>query len=261
MKLPALCLALLLTASAPAAPAATGNPILHGLIASGDSVRFLLTTPGEGSGKWYSIGESVGDWKLASYRDRDGVLVLHRADGTGADVELSLVHAHAAAVDNQATLAQAQALLQKINFTQMMQKVMAQQKQAMANMSRQALMQRELSGPALDKALAQQSKMMDAVWNAMGDSSMQDAMAQVYSEVYTPSELSGISDFYSTPAGQAMLDKAPEIQQKTMQVIMPKLMQAMQAAQKAARAQAQAEAQQAQAPAQSEAPVSPAPQP
>ncbi|HVW22269.1 MAG TPA: DUF2059 domain-containing protein [Opitutaceae bacterium] len=269
MKLPAFCLALLLTASAAlaadadsaaapaAAPAAaaSGKPILHGLIASGDSMRFLLTLPGEGSGKWYSVGDTAGAWKLASYRDQDGVLVLHRADGSGADAEISLLRDHAGAVDNQATLAQAQALLQKINFSQMMHKMMVQQKQAMANMTRQTLMQRGLSGEKLDKALAAQSKMMDSVWSAMESSEMQDDVAQIYSEVYTPSELSAISDFYSTSAGQAMLDKAPEIQQKTMQLIMPKLMQAVQAAQRA-RAQAQA----AQAQGEPGAPA-PAPQP
>jgi hypothetical protein len=248
MKLPSLCLALLLTASAalaadsdstpPAAPAATGGkPVLHGLIASGDSVRFLLTTPGEGDGKWYSLGDTVGNWKLASYRDQDGVLVLSR-DGA-SNLELSLVHDHAAAADSQATLAQAQALLKQINFSQMMQKVLAQQKQAMTAMTRQALTQRGLSGAALDAALAKQAKAMDAVWGAMDMSSMQDDIAQIYSEVFTPSELSAISDFYSTPAGEAMIEKTPLVQQKTMQIMMPRIMQAAAAARKAAQAQAQ----------------------
>jgi len=272
MKLPSLCLALLFTASAvwaadadsAAAPAASaavssGKPTLHGLIASGDNVRFLLTTPGEGSGKWYSIGDSAGDWKLASYRDKDGVLVLHRADGAGADVELSLVHAHADAVDNQATLEQAKAMLQKMNFGAMMNKVMDQQKQAMMALMRQGLAKQGLSGAAMDAAIAKQTKAMDAIYGALDFNSMEGDIAKVYSDVFTSDELNAISDFYSTPAGQSMLAKQPQVQKETMQVIMPKLMQAMQSAQRAARAQAQAEAQQAQS--SGAAPVSPAPQP
>jgi len=36
-----------------------------------------------------------------------------------------------------------------------------------------------------------------------------------------------LGDFYGTAAGQAMIDKQPEVQKKTMEVMMPRMMAGM----------------------------------
>lgn len=234
MKLYPICLALVFLAAAafaadpaPSAPA-SGKPELHGLVTSGDSVQFLLTEPGSDHAQWCSVGDTIGDWKLATYRKQDGVLVLQRPDHP--DLELSLIYSPAAAAEEHATLAQAQDLLKKMNYSQMMKRIFAQQKAAMMAMTRQALVRRGLTGDALDAALEKQTKVMDAVWGAMDSSTMEDDIAKIYSDVFTLSELSALSDFYSTPTGQALIDKTPEVQQKTMQLLMPRIMQAAAAA-------------------------------
>jgi len=51
-------------------------------------------------------------------------------------------------------------------------------------------------------------------------------MSQAYADVFTQDELSSISSFYATPAGQATLTKQPELQEKTMQIMLPAIMSA-----------------------------------
>ncbi len=58
--------------------------------------------------------------------------------------------------------------------------------------------------------------------------SSQAGMAKAYSEVFTEEELKGMSNFYTTPAGRASLEKMPEVQAKSMEVMMPAIMSASQ---------------------------------
>jgi hypothetical protein len=63
---------------------------------------------------------------------------------------------------------------------------------------------------------------------------MRQDFARIFTEVYTPDELRGMADFYDTAAGKAWAAKQPEVQQKLMQVMMPRVMAGMPAAQKIA---------------------------
>ena len=251
MKIASLSFALLLAATTafaddPAAPAAppsaaapspaSAKPELRGVMDLGSGKRFLLLSPGGASNSWVQVGDSVGDWKVTDYRENDRTLVLKKDDGTEAD--LSLAADAAKAADVKATLADAQALFQKMNFAQMMNRVIAQQQQAITAMMKQSMLQRGMSAEDADAAAAKQSQAMAGFWKAMDMNSLQDDFAQVYSDVFTKDELAGISDFYDTAAGQALLAKTPEIQQKTMQIMMPRMMQAMASMQKSAAASA-----------------------
>jgi hypothetical protein len=79
---------------------------------------------------------------------------------------------------------------------------------------------------------AMQSKMTDQTFNAITSPEMRGAMAKIYSEVFSKGELNNMAAFYGTSAGQALVDKQPEVQQKMMTVMMPMIMQSQQAAQK-----------------------------
>jgi hypothetical protein len=55
-------------------------------------------------------------------------------------------------------------------------------------------------------------------------------MVKVYASLFTVEELKGMSDFYASPAGQALVNKTMDLQQKSgevlqgqMQIVMPKL--------------------------------------
>jgi hypothetical protein len=47
--------------------------------------------------------------------------------------------------------------------------------------------------------------------------SLQDKMAQVYMEIYTPEDIKGMIAFYESPVGKKMSEKAGELGQKSMQ--------------------------------------------
>jgi uncharacterized protein len=247
MKIASACVALFLAATVtlaadpvpPASPApASGKPELRGVMDLGNGQRFLLLLPGGISSNWAKVGDSVGAWKVADYRENDRTLILKQDDGT--ELDLTLAADHVKEGDVQATLADAKALMQKMNFGDMMTRILAQQRQAIAAIMRQQMLRRGMSPDAAAAAVAKQSQAMDAFWKAMDMNSLQDDIAGVYSQVFTKDELGGIADFYDTSAGQALLAKTPEIQQKTMQIMMPRMMQAMASMQKAAPAPAPA---------------------
>ena len=78
-----------------------------------------------------------------------------------------------------------------------------------------------------DEVAAFQAKVMDVMWAEMKPEQMGQEMAQAYAEVFTPAELRGMAEFYATAAGQATIEKAPEIQQRLVQAMMPRMMAAM----------------------------------
>jgi hypothetical protein len=246
MKIASACFALCFAATValaadpvtpPSAAPASGKPELRGVMDLGSGQRFLLLLPGGSSSNWAKVGDTVGAWKVADYHENDRTLVLKQDDGT--ELDLSLAADPVKEGDVPATLADAKALMQKMNFGDMMTRILAQQRQAISAIMKQQMLRRGMSADDAAAAVAKQSQAMDAFWKAMDMNSLQDDIAGAYSQVFTKDELGGIADFYDTAAGQALLAKTPEIQQKTMQIMMPRMMQAMASAQ-AARAAAPA---------------------
>ncbi len=271
MKLPPLsvCIALLAcsplladTASTPAAapaPAANSPKVeFRGLLATGGEHRFLLSTPGGTKSEWLDVGDSFQDWTVDSYREKDGTLVLKNSNG--GELDLQMAASVIGKADVKATLADAQRVLEKIHFGEMMLKVINSQRTAQLAAMRDALQKRGMEPDQIEKIIAQQTKVMDRIWSTIDAKELQNDIAQIYSEEYTPDQLEGISEFYDTPAGQATLEKAPEIQQKLMKVLMPKVLAAQQQIMAEAKAQKAAEqaAQAQKAPAGAPAPAAPA---
>jgi hypothetical protein len=123
-----------------------------------------------------------------------------------------------------------------MHFEEMFAKIMDQQKKSMAPM-----MQRMTAGVKLPdedraKMVAIQQKVMDELFDSMSGPEMKAAVADIYRSVFSKEELASQAAFYSTPAGQAMTGKQPQVQEKMMQVMMPKMAEIgpkMQAAMKA----------------------------
>ena len=75
------------------------------------------------------------------------------------------------------------------------------------------------------------ARMSEAVQAAMRDSmnsffpKLLDASADAYARTYSEEEMEGIIAFYKSPAGQAMLAKAPQLAQNIGQVMIPMLPQ------------------------------------
>lgn len=230
------------TASTPAvpAPAADSSKVeFRGMLIANGTRRFMLSNPGGATSEWVGVGDSFGDWNLVSYGEKDGTLVLKKSNGT--ELDLLLASSKVGAADVKATLADAQRVMEKIHFGEMMGKILESQQKAQFAAMRSQLAKNGMSADQIDKIIAQQASIMNRMLAGIDTKALQNSMAQIYSEEFTADQLNGISQFYDTSAGQAALEKAPEIQQKLMQVIMPQMMAAatkMRAEQRAAASQA-----------------------
>ncbi|MEZ0216445.1 MAG: DUF2059 domain-containing protein [Rariglobus sp.] len=203
-------------------------PELRGVLATGTERRFALSEPGGASTAWVTVGQQFAGWKLKAYRAADDVLVLTR---DGRDFDLKLSSSTVGQVDaTKATVADAEALLSKMKFDEMLGKILEQQKQTMVSMTQK--MTGSMKGVDTKDFAAFQSKMMDTMFSELNPEAMRGDMAKVYSEIFTKSELAGLSDFYGTEAGRAMIDKQPALTQKMNELMIPRIMAAMPKVQK-----------------------------
>jgi hypothetical protein len=239
---------------------ASDKPEFRGMLTTGKEKRFLLSTPGASHSEWEVVGDSFQGWKLVEFRDADGILVLRQGNGT--ELSLSMAGKKVAPGEIKATVEDADRVLKKMHFSEMMAKMLEQQKQTMAQMfARQG--GKLPPGTTREEMAAFQSKVLDKVFSQIQGSDLEKDVAKIYSNVFTPDELSGLADFYDTPTGQALTDKQPQLQQQMMQVMMPRMMAIQPEIQQMTKdfmAQQAAKAAAAPAPAPASAPA-PAPTP
>ena len=209
-------------AAATQAPAADASPKFGGVIVTRSELMFNLSSPGFTKSQWLGIGDSFGSWKISAYDEKSGELLLKKDDGT--ELRLTLAEGKVGEGPAAATLADAQRVLDKIHFGRMMSKVLEGQKAAQMKMMRQMLQRKGMAPAQVDKIVAQQAKVMDRIWASIDTKDLQGSMAQIYSEEFTSDQLNAMSAFYDSDAGQAAIEKQPEIQQKLMAIIMPKIM-------------------------------------
>lgn len=232
------------------------------MLATKKEKRFLLSTPGVSNSEWVVVGDSFQGWKLVSYNDADSTLLLRLSDGT--QFMLSMADKKVTPGELKATVADADRVLKKMHFAEMMNKILEQQKQAIMQMTARQGGGKLPPGTTKEEMAAFQAKVLDKVFSQIQGSDMENDIAQIYSKVFSPDELNGLADFYDTPTGQALIAKQPAVQQQMMQVMMPRMMalqpqiQQMTSdfkAEQAAKAAAAAPA----APAPAAAPAAPAP--
>ncbi len=230
MRISSLALALLLTATMavaadPAAPATSSKPELRGVMDLGSGKQFLLASAGGATSSWEKLGDTFGDWKVADYREKDRTLVLSQGDGTV--LELALAASPAGVADVKATLADAENVLRKMNFDKLIGKMIEQQKLGMAAMTQRMAAGGNMKGVDPQAFADYQKKVMDLVMSALDPKQMEADAASIYSNVFTKEQLDGLADFYDSSAGQAYIDKQPEIQAQMQQAIMPRMMALM----------------------------------
>ena len=208
---------------APALRAETAAlPQLRSVLIDSQAPMFSLADA-TGSGRWVKIGESFEGWKLESFDATKQTLVVSR---DGEKRELSLEVAKLKDEQAHATVAEADAVLQKMRFEEMIGKALEAQQKAMAK-SMSGMMGKNLPPEEAAKMAEFQQKMMTMMFSEMDIPGMRQDVAKVYAETFSSAELKAQSDFYSTPAGQAMIDKQPIIQQRMTELMMPRMMKAM----------------------------------
>jgi len=226
MKFTSLVLALLATGVAMAADVAPFQ--LKGVLNTGREKLFGLSTQTGDSSAWVPLGKAFQGYALKSYDDAKSLLVFEHE---GKTYELTLATAKIATADaaqgTPATVADAAAVIDRMHFEEMMVKIMDQQKKSMASgMSQQ--MAKQMGGKVDPKDFADfQSKVMDVMAEAMNPAQMKKDVTEIYAQTFTKEQLAALGDFYDTPAGQALNDKQPEVQQKLQAIMMPRIMSAM----------------------------------
>jgi hypothetical protein len=223
-KLLSFCAAMLFAASTYAADQV---PLFNALLTMGKDQRFVLIDAAGKTSTWLKLGDDFDGYTLKSYDaaktelqvERDGkATTLHLMSGAG-------VANAPAPVATPASLADAQEVLRVMHFDDMIAKTMEQQKKAMGDMMQAQVARSKIPAEDRDRFLAMQKKILDETMDSVTGPEMQATVAKIFSETYSKEELSSLGAFYATPAGQSMIAKQPEVQQKMMQFMMPKMAQ------------------------------------
>jgi uncharacterized protein len=225
MNLRLILLALL---SPVALHAADALPLFNATLTVGKEHRFVLVDANGKASTFLRLGENFDGYTLKSYDAKAGALELER-DGKISRVTLvsdaAVTSGPAAAMP--ATIADANAVLNKMRFEEMMDRVIAQQRKAMGQNFEQMASRMTAQGVDKQEVAAFQKRMMDEVMSAMEPQKLKGDMAKIYSEVFTKQELDGISAFFSTPLGEVMAAKQPDVQEKLGAVIQGRMMEVM----------------------------------
>jgi hypothetical protein len=207
--------------------AADALPVFNATLTMGKESRFVLVNAAGKTSSFLGLGETFDGYKLKSYDAKSGVLEVER---DGKVSRLTIVAD--AAVKNaptvtRATIEDATAVLNAMNFEQMMDKTMAGAKKQQAAMVDK--MMGQMGGPGVDReaVVEFQKKVMNEMMSAVTGADMKNDMARVYSDVFTKEELQQLGAFYASPLGQAFSDKQPVLAEKMNEVMMPRMMAVM----------------------------------
>ena len=213
-----LCLTAL--AAVAADTAAAPGILFNAVLTSGKSQLFGVSTTGGGRTAWLPVGAEFQGYTIKAFNEADQSLTIERE---GKTEKIKLATASIKEVDVKATLADAQTVIDKMHFEELMTRMVEQQKKGMLKMMRAGPAGREMS----PEHQAFQSKIMDVMMSAMDPAEMKKEMTRIYSEVFTKEELKALGDFYSTPAGQSFIAKQPDAQAKMQEAILPRMMEVM----------------------------------
>ena len=141
-----------------ASPAATdgGPPELRGILNLGAVRQFSLSTPGGSQTGWVAVGDSFSGWDVVDFREDGDVLVLRKGSQT---VEVTLSSSVIVEGEVMSTVADAKELLERIQFAEMFEKIIAQQKQAMIDKS--PAMQQKLMQLTMPRIMAAMPKVRE----------------------------------------------------------------------------------------------------
>ncbi len=221
------------------AVAAENLPVFRGIISAGKDSKFGLTSATGGGTSWVSVGDTFDGWTIADYHATAQTLVMK--NGT-REVTVPLAGSGAgqdapAGADVKATLAQADDVLKKMNFDQMMTRMLDQQQKASTQMIDQMMGQIAPGNTSPEDLAAikkMQGEMMDKMMAALNPAEMHNDIAKAYADTFTGEELDGLAAFYTTPTGQALADKTPALQSRIQQAMMPRIMSVMPSIQQSA---------------------------
>ncbi len=206
---------------------ASGQPdlLLRAIVQLGDTQAFFVSNSSSTESAWLMGGLSFNGYTVESFDSESKVLTVI-ADGESFKLSLAPAAAEAnEAGSKEERLAAATHVLDLMNFSKMMKDTMDSQVDAVFQGVRREMAQNgQLDEELIDLIYKERQEMFDEIdW-----APIKDCMIGAYAEVFTKSELEGMSYFYATPAGQASIEKMPELQAIIMEDITPTMMKASQ---------------------------------
>jgi len=95
-------------------------------------------------------------------------------------------------------------------------RMMTQSLDQMKNMVLAQVSKADMPAEARQASEEMQKKMMAMIADRLSWDKAKPVFIKVYADTFTEPEIDGILAFYKSPAGQAMLDKMPQLMQKSM---------------------------------------------
>jgi hypothetical protein len=214
-------------------PAADTVPLFNATLTMGKEHRFVLIDSLGKTSSFLALGESFAGYKLKGYDPKAGVLELER---DGQVHRVSLV-ADAATKDAPpppmpATIADAETVLNKMHFEDMMERALAQQKKMIAGQFQQIATRMVAQGVDPVDAAAFEKKLSDEVMTILDPKQLKKDVTKIYSEVFTKQELDQVGAFFTTPLGEMLSAKQPVVQEKLGTVIQGRMAEVMPRVQK-----------------------------
>lgn len=226
-KLTSLFFAALISATA----FADGLPVFNATLTMGKASRFVLIGADGRASSWLQVGDTFDGYTLKSYDAKASTLEVEKG-GTVSVLKLASDAAVAAGAlaPVPATLADAQNVLNKMHFEEMLSRAINRQT-GLASMSIDNQMKRAVAaGVSREDAMAFREKVMAEMKNVMDPARLKDDMQKIYSEVFSKAELDSMAAFYSTPMGESIANKQSDVQDRIgaivgqrMQETMPKI--------------------------------------
>ncbi|MBI5769142.1 MAG: DUF2059 domain-containing protein [Verrucomicrobia bacterium] len=202
--------------------AASDLPVFNATLTVGREHRFVLVSPAGKTSEFIRLGDTFEGYKLKAYDTKTSTLDVER-DGKISHLTLAADAAvtNAPLAPTPATIADAAAVMNKIQIDVLLERTVVQQKKMFAT-------QIESIGknfPNADKADVEdlQKKMMTEFEKVLDVGKMKGDITRIYSETFSKEELNQISAFYDTPLGQVLLAKQPEVQQKMQASLVPRM--------------------------------------
>lgn len=192
----------------------------------------LIDAQGKGS-SFLALGESFAGYRLKAYEAKTGELELER-DGRVHRVTLV---ADAAVKDAPppplpATIADAEAVLNKMHFDEMIERTLAQQKKMVAAQFQQVVSRMTAQGVDPAEAAAFQKRITEEVFSIFDPKQLKSDVSKIYSEVFTKQELEQLGAFFATPLGEMLSTRQPAVQEKLATVVQGRLAEVMPRVQK-----------------------------
>ncbi|MGB0371760.1 MAG: DUF2059 domain-containing protein [Opitutales bacterium] len=226
-----LLLTLSITGSSLFGAEAANDIVLRGILDSGDTQVFSISASDGQSSSWVKVGQNYKGYQLKGFDAESKTLKLSKE---GKDFTLNLEAKKETTApttgDPKKRLAEAQKIMNMINFEEMIGDSLDVQIESIKKMMQQQMMAQDPNADPNNKAFQKKMKTIENMFKNIDWKPIETGLTEVYAETFTQTELEAISSFYASPAGQSTLEKAPEIQRKMSELMMPAVMQATQQA-------------------------------